>query len=734
MHYSESEIAEQFALQTRHHFFLTGKAGTGKTTLLKNISAKTSKNFVVVAPTGVAAINAGGVTIHSMFHFPLTAFVPTSDYVDMNVATNRKLLAEHLKYNKDKRRVMEEMELLVIDEISMVRCDILDAMDFALRQTRKNQEPFGGVQVMLIGDMHQLPPVIKVHEWAILKNYYTGPYFFDSHVWKNLDAVQIELRKVFRQSDERFIDLLNSIRHQEMEEDDYEKLNERYKPEFNPTEEGYILLSTHNKKADAVNQEELKKLDSRLYFFEAKVEGEFADNMFPCERVLQLKEGARVMFIRNDVESGRYYNGKLATVDRIKGDEITVLFDGNNEEFTLHREIWENVNYSVDAKTEQINTNNLGTFSQYPLRLAWAITIHKSQGLTFDKVIIDAGQSFAAGQVYVALSRCRSLKGIVLHSTITPKSLHGDPRIVDFSGSHHSVPELTNILSSAKAEYASYLLKRLFNFRKLTERMWEWKELLQEKDIPDKEEALKLYESLFSQIQNIYTTSDKFQPQLRRLIADYERDNSQTQPLVDRCAKAIEYFTEEIFIKLITPLHEHITALAYKSRVKKYVRQVQALEDSFWNKMNHLYESRFLDDKLYPTGKRRKKEELTNVETSNTSAKREKGGTYKDTLALYKKGMKLTEIAEVRTLAISTIKSHMARWIGEGEVSVYEILPKDKVQKLEKLLQDSPMEGTGAVPEAIKTQVGADFDYGDIRMVASHLERQKVIKQDIISD
>ena len=715
----ESEIAEQFAMQTRHHFFLTGKAGTGKTTLLKNITAKTSKNFVIVAPTGVAAINAGGTTIHSMFHLPITSFIPSGDYVDMNIAINRRALIDHMKFKKDRMRVLQEMELLIMDEVSMVRCDIMDAVDFVLRTVRKSSEPFGGVQVMLIGDMHQLPPVIKEPEWAILKKYYTGPYFFDSKVWKDLDAVQIELKHVYRQSDQRFIDLLNNIRHQDMDEDDYEQLKERYQPNFQPTEPGYILLATHNSKANSVNEQELRKLDGRSYLYEAKIEGDFPDSMFPCDRVLQLKEGAQVMFIRNDIEGGRYFNGKLATVKKIDSDDIVVTFNGTTEDYVLHREIWENINYTVESGSETIKKNELGTFSQYPLRLAWAITIHKSQGLTFDKVIIDAGQSFTAGQVYVALSRCRSLQGIVLHSLITQRSLFADERINDFSGSNHNTAELKNILGPAKAAYANYLLKRLFTFNKLSERILDWQDMLEEKELPDKDVAIALYHRIKDGIVEIRSTSEKFQPQLERLIAVYERDNN-LQPLKERSAKAIEYFTDNIFRVLIQPLNEHILALAYKSKIRKYVQLLQGLENNFWNKMNQLYESRFLDEKLYEGGSRHIREELKKIETSITTEKKEKGGTYKDTLELYKQGKKPEEIASIRNLATSTIKGHFARWIASGEIDLRDVLPAEKITRLSELLQN-----TGSVNYGeLKEKLGDEYDSGDIRMVLSYMEKK----------
>ncbi len=723
---AEFELAEQFALQTHKHFFLTGKAGTGKTTLLKKIAAQTQKNYVVVAPTGVAAINAGGVTIHSMFGLPLTAFVPSNDFVDLNLATNRRrLLDEHMKFRKEKVQVMQELDLLIIDEVSMVRADILDAVDFILRTVRKRREPFGDVQVMLIGDMHQLPPVIKDPEWNILKNYYSGPYFFNSFVWQQLNAAEVELKKIYRQSDTRFLSILNNIRNQEMEEDDYEKLKERYQPNFNPTEDGYILLATHNNKAISVNESELAKLIARPHYFEAKIEGEFPESMFPCERLLQLKEGAQVMFIRNDSEEGKYFNGKLATVKTIDGENITVTFNDSQQDYQLHREVWENISYSVESGSDKIKKDELGTFSQFPLRLAWAITIHKSQGLTFDKVIIDAGKSFAAGQVYVALSRCRTLEGIVLHSLITPNALHGDQRISAFTEQHHTTNELHNVLSEAKGEYANYLLKRLFSFNKLAEKMNEWKELLFEKDIPEKEKAVALYENVFAQIESINTTAWKFQNQLEKLIAAVERDPANTAELRARCQKAVEYFTETIFNQLIKPVHEHTQALAYKSKVKKYVRQVQLLEETFWQKINQLYFAKFLDEKVYNGEIKFTKESLKSIVSSVTSGKKEKGGTFNDTLDLFRQGISLEEIAGVRGLSLGTIKGHIARWIISGDINVEDVLPADKIATLQKIIQEHGEDNYSAM----KAQLGDSFDYGDVRMVMSQLQRETTAKQ-----
>jgi ATP-dependent DNA helicase PIF1 len=722
MQNAELEIAEQFALQTNKHFFLTGKAGTGKTTLLRNIAKKTSKNYVIVAPTGVAAINAGGVTIHSMFHLPISTFIPTTDYVDMNVATNRKLLATHMKFRKEKLRVIQEMEMLIIDEISMVRCDVLDAVDFALQTVRRSRLPFGGVQVMAIGDMHQLPPVVKNEEWELLKKYYSSPYFFSSHVWQSIDAAHIELKQIFRQSDETFLAILNNIRHQQMDEFDYEKLKERYQPDFNPTGDGYILLCTHNNTATSVNEQKLEDLPGRNHLFEAVIKVDFPFSMFPCDETLRLKEGAQVMFIKNDVDEGKYFNGKLAVVKKIEDGDIIVTFNDSGENYKLKRETWENVSYSLEDGSEKIKKDVQGTFSQYPLRLAWAITIHKSQGLTFDKVIIDAGQSFAAGQVYVALSRCRTLEGIVLHSVITPRSLHGDPRITEFTDSHQSVHELKNVLESERALYAHHLLRKLFSFDKLETLLAEWKELLLEKDIPEKDAALRIFGDITFNLNGILNTSRKFNFQLDKLLGDFQRDEKKYAVLKERSSKAIDYFTENIFTKIITPLHGHVVHMAFKAKVKMYVRQLHHIESLMWNKMEQLYQSKFIDDILFTGEVKYNRSMLPEVKGSVTDESSKKGGTYRDTLELYKQGNSVTEIADMRSLTIGTIKGHIAKWIGEGEIAVEDVLPEEYIQRIKDAIKKY---GADNFP-ALKSHFGNAFDYADIRMVISSFRKEKV--------
>lgn len=719
----ELELAEQYVLYTRKHCFVTGKAGTGKTTLLRRLVKATKKRLIVVAPTGVAAVNAGGVTIHSMFGLPLTCFVPTDDAVDPLIATSRdRLLGEHLRMRKEKRDVLRQLDLLVIDEVSMVRCDVLDAVDTVLRSVRDNPQPFGDVQVLLIGDVHQLPPVAREREWSILARYYRSPFFFDSLIWPQLDAVRIELQAVYRQSDARFLSLLNNIRHRTPDEADLQLLRERHRPDFMPTEPGYVLLSTHNHKADSVNAAELASLPGRVHSFAAEITGEFPESYYPCDASVQLKIGAQVMFIRNDTEGGAYYNGKLATVKSIEGSVITVTFRESGQDYTLHRETWDNIGYRVNEQTGQLIAEVVGSFSQYPLRLAWAITIHKSQGLTFDKVIIDAGGSFAPGQVYVALSRCRSLEGIVLHSPIARGALREDSRIDAFSAGHHGARELHDRLPGARTEYASYLLMRLFTFTALAERLDEWRDQASAPGLPDHKAAATLHELIRARVGEIESVAEKFRRQLQRLLEGLRSDAGTLAVLKERCFKAIEYFTEQIATQLAAPLREHVNALAYRSKVKRYLAVVQLIEADCWSQIERLYAARFFDEPLYTGTPRHRRDQGAAVVTSVTAESAQKGGTFRDTLDLHRKGKTASEIAAIRGMSVGTIKSHLARWIGDGEVSVYDVLPAAMIDAVLAYLRDN----AGATLKAIRAGTGDQFDYNDIRMIVAHGERAAV--------
>ncbi len=469
------KTAVDFINNTDHPVFLTGKAGTGKTTFLRYIKEACSKNIAVVAPTGVAAINAGGTTIHSFFQLPFTPYVPVNNkrFEKIDTVDKHSLLGK-LRLTGERKELMQQLDLLVIDEISMVRCDVLDAIDAVLRHVRKRPSiPFGGVQVLYIGDMYQLPPVVKDEEWKLMAECYENQYFFSSQVMLQQEPVYIELKKVYRQTEVLFIDLLNKVRNNEMAMEDYDLLHSRYEPGFKPKkEDGFITLTTHNNKADVINNDALADLHEPVFSYKANIEGEFYEKSFPADEILNLKAGAQVMFLKNDTEKvRRYYNGKIGIVQTIQNDKIWVecKTGSSTELIEVKKETWRNIKYSLNKKTQQIEEEEAGSFTQYPLRLAWAITIHKSQGLTFEKAIIDAGSAFAPGQVYVALSRCTSLAGIVLKTKISPQSLHSDERIISFSKKQQHSEAQEKMLFTATKNYRENVLQGLFDFQTISE-------------------------------------------------------------------------------------------------------------------------------------------------------------------------------------------------------------------------------------------------------------------------
>lgn len=454
--------AWDFVENTGKSIFLTGKAGTGKTTFLKTLAERGRKRMIVVAPTGVAAINAGGVTIHSFFQLPLSPYVPNT------VTKNR------YDFGKEKRKILRTLDILVIDEISMARSDLLDAIDSVLRRYRDHGKPFGGVQLLMIGDLQQLTPVVTPEDERILAPFYDTPYFFGSHALQLIDYVTIELKKVYRQQDTAFIDILNHIRDGKATQEDLRTLNARYRPAFSPKpDEGYIRLTTHNNLADSHNERELQKLESKEFTYSAEVEGTFPEYSYPAPLTLMLKEGAQVMFLKNDPSHDhRYYNGRIGRVVFLDNTVIRVLCPGDEEPIDVVPQDWENAKYVLDEKTKEIETEVQGVFRQFPLRLAWAITIHKSQGLTFEHAIIDAQLSFASGQVYVALSRCKSLAGLVLSSPICQGNIINDQRVASYISRQGVIAEQSiSRLPALKEEYYRFLLLELFDFTSISHGM-----------------------------------------------------------------------------------------------------------------------------------------------------------------------------------------------------------------------------------------------------------------------
>lgn len=531
-----------FINQTNQIIFLTGKAGTGKTTLLKYIRHNTYKQLSIVAPTGVAAINAGGSTIHSFFQFPFTPFLPV---LNSTGELSHQQNLPTLKYNAQRLAIFRNLELLIIDEISMVRSDLLDQMDLTLRQTRKKWHlPFGGVQILLIGDMHQLSPVVQNEEWKLLSKIYKSPYFFDSLVIQNNPPVYIELEKIYRQSDESFIQLLNKVRNNQLNENDLENLNSHYKNNISAEDyKNNITLTTHNKKSDEINSKNLNDLPNPSYTYMAKVEGLFSEKNYPADEKLVLKQGTRVMFLKNNTEKN-YYNGKIGKVTFINQDTIKVKCEEDKSEIEVAKETWTNVAYKLDKTTKHIDEEILGTFTQYPLRLAWAITIHKSQGLTFDRLIVDAADSFSAGQVYVALSRCRSLNGLTLSSKINRSSLLNDAAVLGFSEQKKDENQLTILFDTAKQNYIKTVLVELFDFSELRQLRIDLAAIhnLYSKKI--KENSPGGVNAVYLKIDQLAEVSQKFLNQLNFLFGS-SGNIQKNSDLDNRIKQASVYFETE---------------------------------------------------------------------------------------------------------------------------------------------------------------------------------------------
>ncbi|MCA6436917.1 MAG: AAA family ATPase [Bacteroidetes bacterium] len=539
-----------FINHTNECVFLTGNAGTGKTTLLKYIKSKTHKRMAIIAPTGVAAINAGGTTIHSFFQFNFTTFLP-------KIKSNGEVdylssFTQNFNFRAGKLGIIKNLELLVIDEVSMVRADMLDQIDIALRNIRKIFDlPFGGVQVLLIGDMYQLPPVIKSDEMALLSTVYNAFYFFNSKVIEKHFPVFVELTKIYRQKDERFVDLLNAVRLNIITEQQLEMLNQRFDPQLTKSDyENNITLTTHNAKADKINTEALQSISGKEYCFEAKVKGSFNENAYPVEETLWLKVGSKVMFLKNNNEKN-YYNGKIGFVTKLTDEFVFVKCEEDYQEIKVERETWSNVNYALNEQTKNIEENVLGSFIQFPLRLAWAVTVHKSQGLSFEKVIVDVGESFSAGQVYVALSRCRSLEGLKLSSKISRSVLFNDERIIHFSNRKTSDGDLHIKFKSAQQTYYTQVLLNTFNPHQLKSGLTELKSLIYFHKKHLNSGSSEWTEEYSADLAKEIDFIEKFRSQLQALILK-EPDMFATN-LTERLKKAAVYF-EVAFQRLMTKL------------------------------------------------------------------------------------------------------------------------------------------------------------------------------------
>lgn len=686
-------LAEKYVEETGVSVFLTGKAGTGKTTFLRHIVETTSKRAVVLAPTGVAAINAQGSTIHSFFGLPLCPYLP--DVKELK--TEYQMPERYRRMKRDKERIIKTMDLLIIDEISMVRADVLDAVDMTLRRVRRSSLAFGGVQLLMIGDAQQLSPVVTEQERPYLEQVYPSPYFFHAKALQALNYVTIELQNIYRQEDTSFIEILNAVRNQHLTPGQLVLLNSRVGA---PSTDDWIRLTTHNAQADAVNAQRLRDLPSSEHTYLAKTEGEYPEGMYPAPAELVLKEGARVMFLRNDPE-GEFYNGKMATVKTLRPEDITVE-DDEGKTILVERLQWDNLQYSLDEASGEIVQKTVGSFSQFPLRTAWAITIHKSQGLTFDHVIIDAGAAFAFGQVYVALSRCRSLEGISLTRSITPSVLFEEADVAAFHASFPSESSVSAALPAFQKQFVDAQRADCFTFETLRQLLCSLRKLWREHLAKLQPEALSLLESACKQMIEAENVAERFRRQLAKMV--------QTQPglLPERCIKAAGYFLPILEGLPIARLESvEIGNADVRQRVVKLMADLKpqwqmhcktladVLENGFDPDRYRALKNRVLVGESSKSG-RSGSSGSSRTSSGSASASRRKSPkepkvpTREQSLQLYQNGLTVTEIARKRDLGTSTILEHLLSFVKSGEVELQDLIPEEHIQAVVQYYKDHP--------------------------------------------
>ena len=586
----ELDLAWSFVTKTNRNIFLTGKAGTGKTTFLHKLRQGCDKRMIVVAPTGVAAINAKGVTIHSFFQMPFGPILPHEDLQSSSKFSR--------KFSKTKINIIKSLDLLIIDEISMVRADLLDAIDKVLRRFKNRQLPFGGAQVLMIGDLQQLSPVVKEHEWQLLRSYYKNSFFFSSLAYQQSQPITIELTHIYRQENPVFIDILNEIRNNQLTPESAVELNKRYQPDFNPSDEdGYISLTTHNRKAVETNQKKLGELEGKSKTYQAIVQGDFSEHAYPNKEALQLKVGAQVMFIKNDTSAEkRYFNGKIGTVIALDAEEVTVRCPQDDFNIVTGLETWENIKYTINDETKAIVEDKVGSFSQIPLRLAWSITIHKSQGLTFEKAIIDAKDAFAHGQTYVALSRCKSLEGLVLKSQISPQQIITDSHVLSF----HEDAEINrpddDMLLQSERQFQLDLIAEIFQFYEFlhpANRMLDIYYKNRNSIHGQLEEPLN---TIKNEILQLLKVANAFNAQLQSLVPETDIPES-NESLQDRFVKAIGYFKEQTQMKIESSINALNFTTDNKAIETDLVKQQEVLEASlatklfYFNKMAQAFQA-----------------------------------------------------------------------------------------------------------------------------------------------
>lgn len=751
-----AEFVEQYINQTDQSIFLTGKAGTGKTTLLHKIVKETYKQTVIVAPTGIAALNAGGVTIHSFFQLPFGGFIPdfnfNADALSYVKLETKSTLMRHFKMNASRKAIIRNMELLIIDEVSMLRSDLLDAMDWVLRNVRNINKPFGGVQVLFIGDLLQLPPVAKNEEWSYLSKYYGGIFFFHALVVREAPPVYIELEKVYRQENTDFLKILNNLRNNQITQDDVNVLNKHVQRDYVPNDnDEYITLTTHNNDADRINKVALEQLDKKSVKYHAEVTGNFPDHMSPLDATLELKIGSQVMFVKNDTSFAKdFYNGKMGRIIGLEDDEIKVNFPKEKKTITLDRFEWNNIKYDLNPATGEIDEKILGTFVHFPIKLAWAITVHKSQGLTFEKAVIDVSKVFLPGQAYVALSRLRSLDGLILLNPIRINGLSNDPNVVEYAKSKQDETTIRKNLSAATNLYLYNVLHNAFDWLELYN---SWK---------SHESTYKSHGSKSMKGQNLSWVTHqaqlvnqtieparKFRNQLANMFSKEQPDIVFIQERVDA---AYNYFFKTLDNIVYSTLKK-MAELQQKRNTKQYNEELEVLDELTTETVLNLKKARVLCEAIL-NGRQLEKDVVWTEEIKNykftkitlvkdemrqsnstfdfdtdfiqiktkssrkkAAKKKPKVSTYEITYDLFKEGNSVLAISKERQLGEGTIYSHLARLIQQEKLELTDILESKTISKLYDLFE----ENGGLSLTELKSKIGNKFSWDELRLYRASL-------------
>ena len=742
----------RFINQTQRSVFLTGKAGTGKTTLLREIIETTHKNTVVVAPTGIAALNAGGVTIHSMFQLPFGGFIPDNSAPDFSESTKfetKATLRRHFKMSGLKKSVIRNMELLIIDEVSMLRADLLDAMDFMMQTVRKRNQPFGGVQVLFIGDLLQLPPVIREDEWYTLKKYYKGKFFFHSQVVQQNPPLYIELDKIFRQTDDAFISVLNNLRNNQISKEDIAALNQYVQPDFDlKANKGYITLTTHNAKADSMNTEALEALEGKEWKYSPEITGDFPNKIFPLDEILRLKEGAQIMFVKNDLSfDKKYFNGKMGVIKSLSAKEILVHFPEENKTIEVEKYEWQNIRYKVNDTTKEIEEEVLGTFVHYPIKLAWAITVHKSQGLTFDRAALDVSQVFLPGQAYVALSRLRSLNGLILLSPLQMNGISNDQDVMDYSLNKASETHLENALHFETKNFIHQYLVQTFDWADLAQ---EWRNhqfsYNEKSEVSSKAKYSYWAKEQTERIEKVVDPAKKFIQQLNVL---FSKETVDLNHISDRMQAAYAFFfnpMDELVFEILWKLEE----VKRLKKAKAYFDELVLLEEFQTKAVLRLMKAKLLIETVV-AGETISKEKLTSPdiklyvsrkvaaiqatfkkvnanlieddldEERYLPKKKTKSPTKKTTVEetydLWKQNNSIAEIASIRVLTKQTIYGHFVKLIQSEKVAIEDIIPSDKLDELAAAYKGYKDESLNALME----KHGDKFSWEEARMFKASL-------------